>query len=142
MRVNCVGAIIFDASNRLLLIKRGHPPGMGLWSIPGGRLEPGETDAAGVRREVLEETGLHVEVGRLAGTVDRPGPGGVTYVIRDYLARVTAGVPEAGDDAADVRWCGMDELVRLPLSEGLLESLTDWGVLPSGVSRRRPPGLS
>ncbi|MEV4171548.1 NUDIX domain-containing protein [Nonomuraea sp. NPDC049709] len=130
MRVNCVGAIIFDASDRLLLIKRGHPPGMGLWSVPGGRLEPGETDEAGVCREVLEETGLEVEVGRLAGTVDRPGPGGVTYVIRDYLATVSGGVPAAGDDAADVRWCDRADLVRLPLSEGLLESLTAWGVLP------------
>ncbi|MBF8188578.1 NUDIX domain-containing protein [Nonomuraea sp. K274] len=130
MRVNCVGAIIFDASDRLLLIKRGHPPGMGLWSIPGGRLEPGETDAAALRREVLEETGLRVEVGRLAGTVDRPGPGGVTYEIRDYLASVAGGVAAAGDDAADVRWCTADELARLPLSEGLLESLTDWDVLP------------
>ncbi|MEU6717728.1 NUDIX domain-containing protein [Nonomuraea sp. NPDC046802] len=125
-----MGAIIFDASDRLLLIKRGRPPGMGLWSLPGGRLEPGETDVQGVRREVLEETGLHVEVGRLAGTVDRPGPGGVTYVIRDYLAGVSCGVPTAGDDAADVRWCAMDELIRLPLSEGLLESLRGWGVLP------------
>lgn len=105
---------------------------MGLWSIPGGRLEPGETDEAGVRREVLEETGLRVEVGRLAGTVDRPGPGGVTYVIRDYLATASEGVPTAGDDAADVRWCGQDDLVRLPLSEGLLESLTEWHVLPPG----------
>ncbi|MEQ4716881.1 NUDIX hydrolase [Nonomuraea sp. B19D2] len=129
MRVNCVGAIIFDASDRLLLIKRGRPPGVGLWSIPGGRLEPGESDADGVRREVLEETGLQVEVGRLAGTVDRPGLGGDTYVIRDYLASVTGGVPAAGDDAADVRWFDIEELVRLPLSEGLLESLTGWGVL-------------
>ncbi|MFB9621699.1 NUDIX hydrolase [Nonomuraea helvata] len=130
MRVNCVGAIIFDASDRLLLVKRGRPPGVGLWSIPGGRLEPGESDADGLRREVLEETGLRVDVGRLAGTVDRPGLGGATYVIRDYLAGVTGGVPTAGDDAADVRWCDMEELVRLPLSEGLLESLTGWGVLP------------
>ncbi|TDD35011.1 NUDIX domain-containing protein [Nonomuraea terrae] len=132
MRVNCVGAIVFDAAGRLLLIKRGHPPGMGLWSLPGGRLEPGESDEAGVRREVLEETGLRVEVGRLAGTVDRPGPGGVTYVIRDYLATVSAGTPTPGDDAADVRWCARDDLARLPLSEGLLESLTGWGVLPPG----------
>jgi ADP-ribose pyrophosphatase YjhB (NUDIX family) len=130
VRVNCVGAIIFDSSDRLLLIKRGRPPGKGLWSIPGGRLEPGETDADGVRREVLEETGLRVEVGRLAGTVDRPGLGGATYVIRDYLATVSGGVPVAGDDADDVRWYGIDELARLPLSGGLLESLTDWGVLP------------
>ncbi|MEV0622888.1 NUDIX domain-containing protein [Nonomuraea sp. NPDC050404] len=125
-----MGAIIFDASDRLLLIKRGHPPGKGLWSVPGGRLEPGESDEAGLRREVLEETGLHVAVGRLAGTVERPGPGGVTYVIRDYLATVTAGVPAAGDDAADVRWCDREDLVRLPLSEGLLDSLTEWHVLP------------
>ncbi|MEO3805761.1 NUDIX hydrolase [Nonomuraea sp. B1E8] len=130
MRVNCIGAIVFDAFDRILLVQRGHPPGMGLWSIPGGRLEPGETDTEGLRREVLEETGLHVEVGRLAGTVERPGPGGVTYVIRDYLAAVTGGTPAAGDDAADVRWCGMDELARLPLTEGLLDTLTGWGVLP------------
>jgi ADP-ribose pyrophosphatase YjhB (NUDIX family) len=132
VRVNCVGAIIFDDSGRILLIKRGRPPGTGLWSLPGGRLEPGESDAAGVRREVLEETGLRVEVGRLAGTVDRPGPGGVTYVIRDYLATVTGGgVPVAGDDAAGVRGCTAAELARLPLSEGLLETLAGWGVLPA-----------
>ncbi|GAA3682701.1 hypothetical protein GCM10022224_053950 [Nonomuraea antimicrobica] len=105
---------------------------MGLWSIPGGRLEPGETDEAGVRREVLEETGLRVAVGRLAGTVDRPGPGGVTYVIRDYLATVTDGVPAPGDDAADVRWCGRAELARLPLSDGLLAALAEWELLPPG----------
>ncbi|MEU8361844.1 NUDIX hydrolase [Nonomuraea sp. NPDC048882] len=125
-----MGAIIIDASDRLLLIKRGRPPGAGLWSIPGGRLEPGETDEAGVRREVLEETGLRVEVGRLAGVVDRPGPGGATYAIRDYLATVAGGELVAGDDAADARWCGRDELLRLPLSEGLLESLREWDVLP------------
>jgi ADP-ribose pyrophosphatase YjhB (NUDIX family) len=125
-----VGAIIFDAADRLLLVKRGHPPGMGSWSVPGGRLEPGESDEAGVRREVLEETGLRVEVGRLAGAVDRPGPGGVTYVIRDYLATVSAGTPAAGDDAADVRWCDRADLERLPLSEGLLAALTEWDVLP------------
>ncbi|MEV5897040.1 NUDIX domain-containing protein [Nonomuraea fuscirosea] len=126
-----MGAIIIDASDRLLLIKRGRPPGAGLWSIPGGRLEPGETDEAGVRREVLEETGLRVEVGRLAGAVDRPGIGGATYAIRDYLATVAGGELAAGDDAADARWCGREELLRLPLAEGLLESLREWGVLPS-----------
>lgn len=130
MRVNCVGAIIFDAADRLLLVQRGRPPGMGSWSLPGGRLEPGESDEAGVRREVLEETGLRVRVGRLAGTVDRPGPGGVTYVIRDYLATVSAGTPAAGDDAADVRWCDRADLDRLPLSEGLLAALTEWDALP------------
>jgi 8-oxo-dGTP diphosphatase len=124
-----VGAIIFDASDRLLLIKRGHPPGMGSWSVPGGRLEPGETDPEGLRREVLEETGLLVQVGRLAGTVERPGPGGVTYMIRDYVATVAGGELAAGDDAADARWFATADLARLPLSEGLLACLTDWGLL-------------
>ncbi|MCK2213023.1 NUDIX domain-containing protein [Actinomadura sp. ATCC 31491] len=131
MRVNCVGAIIMDAAGRLLLVKRGHPPGMGLWSVPGGRLEAGESDEAGLRREVLEETGLRVEVGALAGLVERPGPGGVTYVIRDYLATVTGGTAAAGDDAAELRWCAPGDLARLPLTEGLLDALTGWGVLPA-----------
>ncbi|WP_336208121.1 NUDIX hydrolase [Nonomuraea sp. LPB2021202275-12-8] len=130
MRVNCVGAIVFDASRRLLVIRRGRPPGAGLWSLPGGRVEPGETDAAALTREVMEETGLRVSVGELAGTVDRPGLGGDTYVIRDYLATVTGGSLAAGDDAADARWCAHEELVRLPLTDGLLETLTRWRVLP------------
>ena len=62
--------------------------------------------------------------------MDRPGPGGVTYVIRDYLATVTGGTLAAGDDAADARWCTHDELVRLPLTTGLLDALTLWNVLP------------
>ncbi|QYC44843.1 CTP pyrophosphohydrolase [Nonomuraea coxensis DSM 45129] len=99
--------------------------------MPGGRLEPDEDDETGLRREVLEETGLRVEVGPRAGVVERPGPGGVTYVIRDYLATVTGGTAAAGDDAADVRWCTPADLARLPLTEGLLETLTGWGVLPA-----------
>lgn len=124
-----MGAIVFDAADRLLLVQRGRPPGAGLWSLPGGRLEPGESDEAGLRRELLEETGLRVVVGRLAGTVERPGPDGVTYVIRDYLATVSGGAPTAGDDAADVRWCTPGELARLPLTDGLVDALTGWGVL-------------
>ncbi|MEU8245426.1 NUDIX domain-containing protein [Nonomuraea sp. NPDC048916] len=130
MHVNCVGAIIVDASGRLLLVRRGHPPGEGLWSIPGGRVEPQETDHAALEREVLEETGLRVEVGPFAGAVERPGPAGVTYDIRDYHATVTGGALAAGDDAADARWCSPADLAGLPLTGGLVDALTEWGVLP------------
>ncbi|MGV9774140.1 NUDIX hydrolase [Streptosporangium sp. NPDC003464] len=129
VRVNCVGAIIFDGSGRMLLIRRGRPPSEGLWSVPGGRVEPGESDAEAVAREVLEETGLTVTAGRLAGTVDRPGPGGLVYEIRDYLAEVSGGTLSAGDDAAEARWFSDEELRRLPLAPGLLEALTGWAVI-------------
>ncbi|GGL10240.1 NUDIX hydrolase [Planomonospora parontospora] len=131
-----MGAIISDDSRRLLLVRRGRPPGEGLWSVPGGRVEPGESDAGAVVREVAEETGLAVAVGPLAGTVERPGPGGVVYEIRDYLAEVVGGVLVPGDDAADARWFDPGELPRLPLVPGLLDALTGWEVIgpPSGSS--------
>src|ERR1700751_2623495 len=72
--IPCVGAVVKDGQGRLLLIKRGHAPGAGLWSLPGGRIEPGETDAEALVREVREETGLAVEAGHLLGTVQRPAP--------------------------------------------------------------------
>ena len=66
--IRCVGGIVHDAQGRLLLIKRANEPGRGRWSLPGGRVEPGETDAEAVVREVREETGLEVTPGPLAGT--------------------------------------------------------------------------
>jgi ADP-ribose pyrophosphatase YjhB (NUDIX family) len=127
--VPCVGAVVTDSRGRLLLIKRGHEPGAGLWSLPGGRIEPGETGAEALIREMLEETGLTVEPGRLLGRVQRPGAGGDVIDIRDYAATVTGGTLRAGDDAADARWVTAGELGRLELTEGLAEILTDWGVL-------------
>jgi 8-oxo-dGTP diphosphatase len=113
------------------VIQRGHPPGEGMWSLPGGRVEPGETDAAAVIREVAEETGLQVAPGTLIGSVDRPAPGGVTYDIRDYAATVTGGVLRAGDDARAARWVDADELAALPTTTGLIETLASWGALPA-----------
>ncbi|MDL4819790.1 NUDIX hydrolase [Actinomadura opuntiae] len=129
MRVRCVGGIVRDGAGRLLLVRRGRPPGVGLWSVPGGRVEPGEDDAAAVARELREETGLDVAVGALAGSVDRPGPGGVVYEIHDYAARAVGGELRAGDDAAEVRWVTPAELRELPLTEGLVEALETWGLL-------------
>jgi 8-oxo-dGTP diphosphatase len=87
-RIACVGAVV-RSGGKLLVIRRGRPPGAGLWSLPGGRVEPGESDEQALRREVREETGLEVSVGELVGTVERdadpdlPGSGG-TFVIHDY----------------------------------------------------------
>src|ERR1700740_3671701 len=78
--VPCVGAVIKDDQGRLLLIKRGHEPGAGLWSVPGGRIEPGETDAEALVREMREETGLAVQAGPLVRRVRRPGPGGGAHL--------------------------------------------------------------
>jgi 8-oxo-dGTP diphosphatase len=130
MRVRCVGAVITGAGGRLLLIRRGHEPGAGLWSVPGGRVEPGETDEQAVVREVREETGLVVACGALLGTVERPGRAGSVLDIRDYRAVVTGGVLAAGDDAADARWATPRERAELDaagqLTDGLAAALRSW----------------
>jgi 8-oxo-dGTP diphosphatase len=128
--IPCVGAIIKDGDGRLLLIKRGHEPGLGLWSLPGGRVEMGESDEDAVKREIREETGLIVVPGRLAGSVERPGADGSVFVVRDYEAEVTGGTLAAADDAADARWADPADLDSLPLTTGLADALADWGVIP------------
>ncbi|MCP2259588.1 ADP-ribose pyrophosphatase YjhB, NUDIX family [Streptoalloteichus tenebrarius] len=131
--IRCVGAIVHDADGRLLLVQRGNDPGRGRWSVPGGRVEPGESDAAAVAREVEEETGLSVRVGPSVGVVRRPAPTG-TYLIVDYAAEVSGGTLRAGDDALAVRWVDdviFDALDRSGmLTEGLAAALREWGQLP------------
>ncbi len=117
----------------MLLILRGHEPAKGLWSIPGGRVEPGETDPQAVVREVSEETGLTVRCGPLLGRVERPGLDGAIVDIRDYQAFAppgSAGLARAGDDAAGLMWVtdaqaeAMD--ARGELTDGLLAALRSW----------------
>lgn len=127
-----MGGIVRDG-DRLLLVRRGQAPARGTWSVPGGRVEAGESDAEATAREVLEETGLAVEVGALAGSVERGAPGGGVYVIRDYLCRpapdADATAVRAGDDADDAGWFTAAELRALDTSPGLVAALESWGVL-------------
>jgi 8-oxo-dGTP diphosphatase len=128
--IRCVGAVLHDEAGRLLLIQRATEPGRGRWSIPGGRVLPGETDAAAVRRELREETGLEVEVGPLLGTVRRPAPGGAVFDIHDYSGQVIGGTLIAGDDAAAARWVTAEEYARLEVVAGLTDALSSWDALP------------
>jgi 8-oxo-dGTP diphosphatase len=123
--VRCVGGVCHNPDGRLLLVRRANEPGRGLWSVPGGRVEPGEDDAAALVREMQEETGLTVEPGPLVGRLRR-GP----YDIGDYRCRIVSGTLRAGSDALDARWCDAADVRRLPLTEGLLATLSEWGVLP------------
>ena len=116
--IPCAGAVVRDRDGRLLLVQRGHAPSVGLWSVPGGRVEDGETPEQAAAREVLEETGLQVRIGRLLATV-RIGD----YLVHDFAAEVTGGRLQAGDDASDVRWCSLDDAELLPLTPGLLDEL-------------------
>lgn len=132
--IPCVGAIVRDGAGRLLLVRRAHPPAQGLWSIPGGRVEAGESAEDAVVRELAEETGLEGTVEREVGTVERAAPGGGTYVIRDFVLSVDShATPIAGDDAADAAWFAPSQLDALPTSPGLVEALTGWDLLGSRI---------
>ncbi len=123
-----VGGIAVDAQSRVLLIQRGQEPGRGLWTIPGGRVELGESLAAACARELKEETGLDVSVSHHVETLDRVGrgpTGEVTYhfVIVDYLVRVTGGELCAADDVLAAEWLALDQAAERPHTEGLLPVL-------------------
>lgn len=145
--VPCVGAIVHDRATRLLLIRRGREPGRGLWSLPGGRVEPGESEHRAVIREIAEETGLTVRVLRLAGRVRRTAPDGRVYDIGDYVCEVVTDPgdrtpdPVAGDDADDARWVDAAEAARLPVVGGTWEALREWHALPPAwTGRPSTPG--
>ena len=131
--VPCVGAIVVDDAGRFLLIRRANPPAQGQWSLPGGRVEPGEDWLDAVVRELLEETGVTARVDRFVGEVRRDAPLGGIYVIRDYLMTIDSGdsgrTPHAGDDALDAGWFTPEEMRGLDTSAGLVEALTGWGLL-------------
>jgi 8-oxo-dGTP diphosphatase len=129
MRVPCVGVVVLDQEGRLLVVRRAHPPSQGRWSIPGGRVEPGESLEAAAAREAWEETGLTVRVGAALGRVELPDIAGDVYDVTDFTAAVVGDdLARPGDDADDARWVTRAELDALPASPGLVETLDSWGV--------------
>jgi 8-oxo-dGTP diphosphatase len=127
--IRCVGGIAFDDHGRLLLIRRVNDPGSGQWSLPGGRVEPGESDETAVVRELREETGLDVIPGTRIGTVRR-GP----FEIHDYACEIAGGILTAGDDASEARWSDAADLSALEAAGELVDllyvTLREWAALP------------
>jgi 8-oxo-dGTP diphosphatase len=115
-----VAAVIWNDQGCVLLIRRAKEPRKGQWSLPGGKLEFGETLTEGLLREVREETGLEVEILGLvdvAETIRDAAVGAADdhFVLIDYGARVISGTAVAASDAADARWFSLDEIDALPL---------------------------
>lgn len=123
-----VGAVVVD-HDRLLLVRRGRGPAMGRWSVPGGRVEAGETLAEAVTRELREETAIEGVCGPLLGWAER-FDGGDHFVILDFeVTLVGDDQLAAGDDAAEARWVDLHEVTDLALVDGLAEFLHDHGII-------------
>ncbi len=116
------GVIIID--KKVLLIKRKTEPKRGKWSVPGGVINLGEKIEDGLKREILEETGLNVEVKELIDIIERvfkDNKGKIVYhyVILDYLCKYISGDMKASSDAEDLVLAGMDELNRYDVVDGM-----------------------
>lgn len=128
-----VGALIWRADiGQVLLVQRGREPSLGMWALPGGLVEIGETLAEALVREVAEETGLAVRPGPFIGSFEpilRDDDGRVRfhYVVLDYLAFWEAGEPHAGDDAGAVGWFDPAALDALPMSPAT-RAMVDKGI--------------
>lgn len=124
--IPAVSAVVRDALGRYLLVLRSAPPESGAWTLPGGRVEPGETLRDAVAREVREETGLRVRAAAEAGVASRAAPDGRVFEIHCFTTEPSDGEPEAGSDAAQVRWVAAGEFPTLNVTLGLLDDLRRW----------------
>jgi 8-oxo-dGTP diphosphatase len=122
-----VGAVVLH-EGCILLVKRGRPPGLGKWSLPGGLVDLGENTADAARREVAEECGIAVRLAGVAGVVERivrdeSGRVRYHYVLIDYLAYPESDAVCAGTDAAEVRWVPAEHVHALNATEGLTDMI-------------------
>jgi 8-oxo-dGTP diphosphatase len=134
--VVAVGVILLDGDG-VLLIERAHPPGQGRWSVPGGRVELGETLEAAAARELVEETGLAATLGApvvLLDRVVRDAAGAVEfhYVIVDFLATAPTGTLRAGDDARAARFVPLTEVAHLATTRGLAAAVAHAAAVRDG----------
>jgi mutator protein MutT len=133
-----VGAVVWDGE-RVLLIRRGHPPLAGAWSLPGGLIEVGESAADAVRREVREECGIEVTVGPLLGIfepIQRDDEGRIVYhyVVLDFLAFYQSGEAQPGDDAHELQWADPADLAAYAVTPAARE------MIERGVQAARAAG--
>ena len=128
--VPAVSAIIIE-DGRILLVRRGSAPALGRWSAPGGAIELGETAIEAVKREVLEETGIEIEVGAIAGlsdvivTDEETGDILYHYTLITFFATPTGGEPMAATDAAEVKWVLLSDIHEYNVTKTLLTRLQE-----------------
>jgi 8-oxo-dGTP diphosphatase len=128
-----VGAVVLR-KGRVLLVRRGVEPALGLWAIPGGGLRLGETLQEGAEREILEETGIVIRAGEPVFTCDslqRDAEGRIRfhYVIVDVKADYLSGDVKGADDALEARWVSPAEIRELPVTQSTLKLLTQTGFI-------------
>ncbi len=127
-----MGAVVVD-DERLLLVRRGHGPAAGTWSVPGGRIEPGETVQEAVVRELLEETGIEGVCGELVGWAERISDEHHAVILDFAVTLLEASEPVAGDDATEARWVLLWDVAEMNLAPGLAEFLHDHDILTTIV---------
>jgi ADP-ribose pyrophosphatase YjhB (NUDIX family) len=129
--VRAVGGVVVNGIGHILLVYRGRPPAAGTWTLPGGRVEAGESPEAAVVRELREETGLPTAIVCALDEViiEREG---TTFRVQEYLlVPLDNTAPRAGDDAAGVRWASPEDLEGL----GVLDDAVS--VVKRGLEVRR-----
>jgi mutator protein MutT len=139
-----VGVVVVRNS-RVLLVRRGQEPSKGLWSVPGGLIELGETIEEAARREVMEEAGIRVRIERLLDVADNivrddQGKTRFHYVLVDYVAHPVTTSLKASSDASEARWVHLEDLRNYPLTRGALKLMRKIGEPRANTrDRRRRP---